>query len=141
MSRRIMPANLRGVRWLLLIAFPMLAIVGCRALDPDYAFVTREDSTTRLVQDSPEVRRLLQQAGSGDAEMSERWRKLATEASAKPTREMDLYAEQYVAERKELRDRLERQPGISVTGAQYFRQIGSSTAACDSSLIPSHYYI
>src|SRR5579862_2159073 len=44
-----------------------LVSTGCRSFDPDYACVTRPYSVTKLVTDTPAVRRLLIEASARDA--------------------------------------------------------------------------
>jgi hypothetical protein len=55
--------------------------------------------------------------------------------------EMALDPDRYMVERRELRDKLERAPGVSIAGSQHFRQLERSAAACDVLLIPSKFYI
>jgi hypothetical protein len=72
MSRESVLRGLNGARRSLPIVIPMLALAGCKALDPNYAYVTFE-STPRLVRDSPEVRQLLEKAWRHNLVAGEMW--------------------------------------------------------------------
>ena len=130
-AHRVAQTIYNGVTRLLLIALPMLTVAGCRALDPDYAFATRADSTTRLVRDSPEVRRLLEQAGSHDLVAGRMWAGRTEQERVQLESDIRSHPDKFMAERRALFDDMAGRPGVTVIGAQYFRLLHESATVCD----------
>jgi hypothetical protein len=104
---------------------------GCRALDPRYAFVTGEGSTTRLVQDSPKVGRLLEQAWRHNLVAGEMWAGRTEQEVVQLEYDINTHRDKYMTERRTLFAYMARQPGIIVTGKQYFRLLRQSATVCD----------
>lgn len=115
--------------------------IGCRALDPDYAYRTRPYSVTRLTLDSPGVRRLLAAAGAREKEENEYWRGQNQEAQLQQIEDMELHPERYMVERSKLLNAMAQQPGFEVTGEQYFREIDQSDAGCAKEPASSSNYV
>lgn len=130
MSRKTILRNRNGVRQVLLMAIPVLALAGCRALDPRYAYVTGE-STPRLVRDSPEVRRLLEQAWRHNLVAGELWVGRTEQEVVQLEYDINTQRDKYMTERRALFADMARQPGITVTGKQYFRLLRESATVCD----------
>jgi len=92
------------------------------------------------VADSPEVRRLLSDAAARDAEADGLRRQLPDEEQIRLHNEMGLHPERYMVERRKLLSEMARQPGVTVTGEQYFRIIEESPAGCaDDPVTTSNY--
>jgi hypothetical protein len=104
-----------------------LLSTACELLDD---CVTRPGSVTKLVADSPEVRRMLGDAAAQDERFLLARRKLTREQGIQLTGEMLNHPERYMAERDKLLDAMRRQPGVIVTGQQYFRLIEQTQARC-----------
>jgi hypothetical protein len=114
-----------------------LITVGCTLLDPDYASVTRENSITKLVADSPGVRKLLNEAAEHDATVKRSLKE-------RPAEKQDLLIQELQkpsAQRRQLLDAISGQTGVVVTGKQYFRELERSTAGCDIYPISSATYV
>jgi hypothetical protein len=113
------------------MSIPMLTLAGCRALDPDYAFVTGESSATRLVRDSPEVHRLLEHAWRHNLVAGKMWVGRTEQEVVQLEYDIRSHPDKYMAERQALFADMARLPGITVTGKQYFRLLRESATVCD----------
>jgi hypothetical protein len=107
--------------------FLMVAAAGCRLY---YDCITRPGSVTKLVADSPEVHHLLAAAADRDAETMRLRRELSAQRQIDLTNDMMLHPKRYMVERRELLNTMARQPGVFVTGEQYFRILEQSPARC-----------
>jgi len=76
--------------------------MACRDLDPRYGYVTRPESLTRLVADSPEVRCLLAAAPSRDIERENFQKGRTKEEQIQLMVEAQKHPEQYLIERLRL---------------------------------------
>src|SRR5271155_3342160 len=119
MNRETISRNRNRVTQAWLMTLPALALAGCRALGPDYAFVTGE-SAPRLVQDSPEVRRLLEQAWRHNLVAGKMWVGRTEQEVVELEYDIRTHPEKYMTERRALFADMARQPGVTVTGRQYF---------------------
>jgi hypothetical protein len=126
---------------LTLLALLMLDVAGCRSLDPRYACVTAPGSVTKLVADSPEVRRLLGDAADQDAEKDRLRRQLSWEQQMQLVVDMDKHPERYMAERRKFLDAMLRLPGVLVAGQQYFSILGQSAAGCAVDPVSTSFYL
>jgi len=128
-----------GTRIVLLASIVVSAIVaaGCTLFDPDYAYVTREDSTVRLVADSRAVRGLLTEAAMRDAALNRSQQNASAEERSRLTLEM----QQPSAQRRQLISAMAQLGGVVVTGKHYFRELEQSTAGCDIYPISSATYV
>jgi hypothetical protein len=97
-------------RRFLLVVIPILTVAGCRTLDPGYAFVTGESCTTRLVQDAPEVSRLLEQAWRHNLVAGEMWVGRTEQEIVQLEYDIDTHRDKYMAERRTLFADMARQP-------------------------------
>lgn len=136
LRRIIRLSDIRSVRLWCLAASAIFMAMACRSLDPRYACVTRPYSLTKLVADSPEVRRLLAAAPSRDMERDNFQKGRTQEEQIQLNLEMTKHPEQYLADRMSLIDSIGRQRGVLVEGQQYFRVLEQSDVGCD--LIPIH---
>ncbi len=62
-----------GCAVLLFVTIP-LTTTGCRAFDPDYAYVKQSNTVAQLTPDSPQVRQLIRDAELRDVEMMQSFR-------------------------------------------------------------------
>jgi hypothetical protein len=113
-----------------LVAITFLLLTGgCSS--PDRALITRDGSHTRLVEDSPEVERLLSVQKTRDTEANEFWREKHTdEEGLKHIEDMLMRPERYAPGRKEFLAAMFNQPGISVPERTYARLLEYSGARC-----------
>ena len=115
----------------------MLNAAGCRLY---YDCVTRPGSVTKLVADSAEVRHLLAEAANRETETDRLRRELPDQQLIQLTIDMREHPERYMVERRKLLDTMGRQPGVFVTGEQYFRILEQSPAGCaDDPVTTSNY--
>jgi hypothetical protein len=128
------------MRSLLWIVFA-LSLASCRLFDPAYACITRPGSITKLVADSPEVRRLLTDAATLEAEKLRSRRALPDPEQLQLTIDMRAHPEQYMAERRKLLETMAQQPGVLVTGEQYFRILEQSPAGCADDPVTTSSYL
>jgi hypothetical protein len=92
----------------------VVTMVGC--YDPDRALETRDGSHARLVEDTPEIERLLSVQKTRDDNDN--------------VDDMHIHPERYAPSRKEFLAAMSRQPGVSVPEKTYARLLESSGAHC-----------
>ena len=123
-------------------AIALLVFTGCRSLDPNYAYRTGENSTTRLILNSEQVQQLLLKAATRDLVAGQvRWERTEQERIQLEF-DVEKHPDKYAAEREAVSETLAQQPGVTVIGKQYFRLLRDSVAPCDlSGRISSDTYI
>ena len=112
-----------------LIAASLLG-VGCRAFDPDYAYISTSELTTRLVLDSPSVERLLDR---NDLIAGKDWPRHTDQERMRGYQYVGEHLEEFRAERHVLLAAMAKQPGVTVEGRQSFRLLRESSASCEPS--------
>lgn len=127
--------------WVSVFLCSAIVSVGCRDWDPRYAYVTERGSSTKLIADSPEVRRRLAQAPSRDVEREQIQKGRAWDEQLQLMEEIRQHPSQYLGARSDLLEWIGRQPGVVVEGEQYFRMLEQSSAGCDLLPIPSAMFI
>jgi hypothetical protein len=98
-------------------------------------------SVTKLVADSPEVRRLLADAENQDDENDSLLRQLPREQGIQRMHDMAAHPERYMAERRKFLDAMLRLPGVVVSGEQYFSIVGQSAARCADDPLSTSFYL
>lgn len=107
----------------------ILSALGC-GLNPNYRYVTRDNSTTKLVTESSEVRRLLAEGRTQDEKRELQLREGTHDQQVQHVEDIELHPDLYMVERRKLLSAMGRQPGVLVTGKQYFRVIEQSSVLC-----------
>jgi hypothetical protein len=114
----------------LLAAIASLVMMG-GCFNSDRALVTQDSSHVYLVEDSPDVRRLLSVQKTRDDEFDEfRREKHTSEEGLRRVEDMLVNPERYAPGRKEFLVAMSRQPGISVPEKTYARLLQYSGAHC-----------
>jgi hypothetical protein len=125
----------------LLVAIASLVMTG-GCFNPDRAEITRAGSLSRVVEDSPEVERLLSIEKIRDAEVDQFRRKIPSrEEAIKRGEDMMMNPERYAPGRKEFIFAMSQQPGVSVPGNTYVRSLATSGVKCNPNPIDSGIYI
>jgi hypothetical protein len=107
----------------------LVMMVGC--YDPDRALITRDGSRAYLVEDNPEVDRLLSVQKARDDKVNEFWREKHTQQEGmKRVDDMWRNPERYAPGRREFLGAMSQQPGVSVPEKTYARLLESSGAYC-----------
>lgn len=117
------------MRWLLLLS-TTFTLAACRNVDPNYGCVTRPGSETRLVADSPEVRRLLSEAANREEKTKRLRLQLPEDRFTRMRLDMEIHPERYMSDRNALFAAMARRPSVTVIGQQYFRCLETSPAGC-----------
>lgn len=103
---------------------------GCRAFDPDYAYISTSELTTHLVLDSPSVERLLDR---DDLISGKDWPHHTDQERLRGYQYVQEHVEEFRAERHVLLAAMANQPGFTVEGRQSFRLLRESSASCEPS--------
>jgi hypothetical protein len=119
----------------------LLGIAGCRSLNPNYAYVSQRYSEVRLVNDSPEVRRLLDAGAAQDAATRRSFDDLTPDQQLELNKDLHSHPERHMADRRKLVEAMGDQPGFIVTGEQYFRVLEQSPAGCASDPVTTSNYV
>lgn len=127
-----------------LLALVAVAIIcgACDLLNPDRQLVTRDGSAARLVQDSPDIERLLSIQRTRDAEGDTFWReKHSSESVTKRVENMRLNPERYAPGREAFLLAMSRSAALSVPGHTYARLVQQSGARCNLNPITTSSYV
>jgi len=112
------------------VALASVAILG-GCYNPDRELITRDGSHARLVDDNPEVERLLSVQKARDDEIAKFWREKHTnQEGVERIKDMLVNPEQYAPGRKEFLVAMSEQPGVFVPEKTYARLLQSSGAHC-----------
>jgi hypothetical protein len=113
---------------------------GC--YNPDRALITRDGSHARLVEDTPEVERLLSVQKTRDDEIAKSWRENTKEERIKRIQDVMLNPNRYSPPgRQEFLTAMSRQAGVSVPEKTYARLLEHSGARCNPMPVYTTVYI
>ena len=112
------------------VAILCLGFASC--VDPDRLSITREGRETRLVNDSPEVERMLSIRKVRDTEAEKLWSKhLNREEATNRVSDAQVNPEHYAPGRKEFLMAMSQEPGVLVPEKTYVRVLAGSGAMCN----------
>jgi hypothetical protein len=99
----------------------------CAYLNPNYHNVVRgpRSTTVRVASDSAEIRRLISEAETRDAQ----WEPLSRPSVDREGRKR--FDTEYMPERRRLLDSMDQAPGFYVSGGSYCRILEKSRAQCE----------
>jgi hypothetical protein len=113
-----------------LLLATMLSGCNLHILDPDYAYIARDEFATRLVLDSPAVEQLLSR---NDLIAGQDWPGHTDQERIHGYADSDEHPEKFEAQRHALKNALADHPSVSILGQPYFRLLRQSTASCEPS--------